>query len=107
MATLIENQFLLNADGSVPAGVDPVRMQQLGIRMVVPQEPPHEYGFIAQEQEPLMGSDGRWYQQWTMVPYVAPEPVEVDSAALNTTLMDAIAALPDDTKQALLQALGQ
>lgn len=66
-------QFLLNPDGSLPAGVDVAVLEAEGIPLVLPTPVPHLYGMVAVEQEPEQGPDGVWRQVWTLEP-APPEP---------------------------------
>jgi hypothetical protein len=63
-------QFLLNADGSIPANVNVEALQAAGIPLVLPTPMPRESGMVAVEQEPQI-IDGVWKQVWTLEP--APE----------------------------------
>ena len=65
-------QFLLNADGSIPANVNVQALQEAGIPLVLPTPMPREPGMIAVEQEPEQDADGIWRQVWLLEP--APEP---------------------------------
>ena len=64
-------QFLLNADGSLPANVNVETLQAAGIPLVLPTPMPRESGMVAVEQEPQI-IDGVWKQMWTLE--IAPEP---------------------------------
>ena len=63
-------QFLLNADGSLPANVNVQALEETGIPLVLPTPMPRQGGMIAVEQEPQQ-IDGVWKQVWTLEP--APE----------------------------------
>lgn len=64
-------QFLLNADGSLPANVNVQALEEAGIPLVLPTPMPRQGGMVAVEQEPQQ-IDGVWKQVWTLEP--APEP---------------------------------
>ena len=64
-------QFLLNADGSLPANVNVETLQAAGIPLVLPTPMPRQGGMVAVEQEPQI-IDGVWKQMWTLE--IAPEP---------------------------------
>ena len=68
-------QFLLNADGSVPANVNVALLEAEGIPLVLPTQRwrPAE-GFMLEEADPVLGEDGVWRQQWVEVPAPEPEP---------------------------------
>lgn len=68
-------QFLLNADGSIPANVNVQALQEAGIPLVLPTPMPRESGMIAVEQEPQQ-IDGVWRQVWALQPAPEPEPEE-------------------------------
>jgi hypothetical protein len=61
-------QFLLNADGSVPANVNLQALQDAGIPLVLPTPMPRTPGMVAVEQEPQQNNDGIWRQMWTLEP---------------------------------------
>jgi hypothetical protein len=61
-------QFLLNADGSLPANVNVEALQAAGIPLVLPTPMPRESGMIAVEQEPQQDEQGIWHQVWTLEP---------------------------------------
>lgn len=67
-------QFLLNPDGSLPAGANVDALAAEGIPLVLPTPVPREPGMVAVEQEPEQGPDGVWRQVWTLEPAPAPEP---------------------------------
>ena len=58
-------QFLLNADGSIPANVNIQALQEAGIPLVLPTPMPRKPGMIAVEQEPQQ-IDGVWRQIWEL-----------------------------------------
>ncbi len=60
-------QFLLNADGSIPANVNVQALQDAGIPLVMPTTMPRQSGMVAVEQEPQQ-IDGVWKQVWTLEP---------------------------------------
>ena len=69
-------QFLLNPNGTLPAGVDAAALQAAGVRFVMPTSPPTTSpGMIAQDTEPEL-INGIWHQRWTEVP--APPQVSED-----------------------------
>lgn len=68
-------QFLLNADGTVPANTNLQVLEEFQIPLVMPTPMPREGGMVAVEQEPQQDEQGIWRQVWTLEP--APEP-EVD-----------------------------
>lgn len=65
-------QFLLNADGSLPANVNVQALEEAGIPLVLPTPMPRQSGMVAVEQEPQQ-IDGVWKQVWTLEPAPAPE----------------------------------
>lgn len=67
-------QFLLNADGSVPANINLQALQEAGIPLVMPTPMPRESGMVAVEQEPQQDADGIWRQVWTLE--TQPEIIE-------------------------------
>jgi hypothetical protein len=71
-------QILLNADGSLPAGIDLQRAALLGLRLVRPVDPPPaDPGMMVVEGEPqLLGEV--WWQVWTQVPAPAEPPLLPD-----------------------------
>jgi hypothetical protein len=68
-------QFLLNPDGSVPAGANVARLLELGIPLVLPTPRwrPAD-GMMLAEGEPQQDADGIWRQVWVEVPVPASEP---------------------------------
>lgn len=68
-------QFLLNADGSIPANVNVQALQEAGIPLVLPTPMPRESGMLTVEQEPQQ-IDGVWRQVWALEPAPEPEPEE-------------------------------
>lgn len=66
-------QFLLNADGSIPANVNVDALQSAGIPLVLPTPMPRNPGMVAVEQEPQL-VNGVWVQVWLEVP--VPETTE-------------------------------
>lgn len=60
-------QFLLNPDGSVPAGVDVELLRAEGVVLVVPTAMPRTAGMVAVEQPPVQDADGVWRQVWVEV----------------------------------------
>ncbi len=59
-------QFLLNADGSIPANANVELLQAEGIPLVMPTPMPRQSGMVAVEQEPQQDADGVWRQVWVM-----------------------------------------
>jgi len=59
-------QFLLNADGSIPANANIELLQAEGIPLVMPTPMPRQSGMVAVEQEPQQDADGVWRQVWVM-----------------------------------------
>lgn len=90
-------QFLLNPDGSVPANVNVVALEEAGIPLVMPTEVPKVPGMIAVEQEPQQDENGVWRQVWSLEP--SPEQPVIDTAA------DPLASLTPEQKQALIALL--
>ena len=70
-----QKQFLLNADGSIPANVNVEALQAAGIPLVFPTPMPRQGGMIAVEQEPQQ-IDGVWRQVWTLEPAPESEIIE-------------------------------
>jgi len=70
-------QFLLNADGSIPANTNVALLEAEGIPLVLPTPRwrPLE-GMVLQEADPIQ-VDGVWRQVWVEV--ITPEP-EFESA---------------------------
>lgn len=67
-------QFLLNADGSVPEGIDVTLLEAAGVPLVLPTEQWHPApGFMLEERDPKQDNQGVWRQVWAEVP--APEPI--------------------------------
>jgi hypothetical protein len=60
-------QFLLNADGSIPANVNVQALEEAGIPLVLPTPMSRQGGMVAVEQEPQQ-IDGVWKQVWTLEP---------------------------------------
>lgn len=98
----VEGQFLLNPDGSMPGGVDLQTLISNNIRLVIPQEPPRQWGYRAQELPAQLGADGQYYQQWQLVPHEEPEAIPQD---VTQMLIDTLQSMPADTRAALLAAL--
>jgi len=65
-------QFLLNADGSIPANTNVALLEAEGIPLVLPTPRwrPAE-GMVLQEADPVQ-VDGVWRQVWVL--QLAPEP---------------------------------
>lgn len=99
----VEGQFLLNPDGSVPGGVDLQILINNNIKLVIPQEPPRQWGYRAQELPAQLGADGRYYQQWHLV--VHEEPSADVPQDVTQMLIDTLQSMPADTRAALLAAL--
>jgi hypothetical protein len=71
-------QFLLNADGSIPANVNVQALQEAGIQLVLPTTMPRKSGMVAVEQDPEL-VDGAWRQVWVLEPapvQLPEEPIE-------------------------------
>lgn len=93
-------QFLLNADGTIPANINVELLQAEGIPLVLPTPMPRESGMVAVEQEPEQDADGVWRQIWTLEP--APEPdVQLEQPP------DPLFNLTYEQKSALLALLQQ
>ena len=60
-------QFLLNPDGSVPAGTNLQAILDSGIPLVLPTPMPRTPGMIAIEQDPAQDENGVWRQVWVEV----------------------------------------
>lgn len=108
-ADQIQNQFLLNHDGTVPEGTDLEALAAHNIRLVIPQDPPSAPGMRPRELEPELRDDGKWYQRWDLV-----ERVEVDVSGpvvlpeeVTDLLIQSIIGLPAETREALLAVLQQ
>lgn len=69
-------QFLLNADGSLPANVNVQALEEAGIPLVLPTPMPRQGGMVAIEQEPQQ-IDGVWKQVWVLEPAPAQDEIEV------------------------------
>jgi hypothetical protein len=67
-------QFLLNADGSIPANVNVQALHDAGIPLVLPTLMPRESGMVAVELDPQQDADGVWRQVWVLEP--TPEQQE-------------------------------
>ena len=67
-------QFLLNPDGSLPAGANVAVLEAEGIPLVLPTPVPRVDGMVAVEQEPEQGPDRVWRQVWALQPVPQPEP---------------------------------
>lgn len=94
-------QFLLNADGSIPAGTNLAKLEADGIPLVLPTQVPREPGMVAVEQDPQLGEDGVWRQVWVLepAPIVEPAPEQVDPlAALTVEQKAALLALLTSTE---------
>lgn len=92
-------QFLLNADGTIPAGADVGRLIAEGIPLVLPTAMPRQTGMVAVEQEPQRDAIGVWRQVWVLEPAPEPEPEPVPES------QDPLATLTDEQKAALLALL--
>jgi hypothetical protein len=67
-------QFLLNPDGSIPAGVNVSVLEAQGITMVLPTPRPNPRpGFAVTEGSPVF-DDGMWRQTWVEVELPPPPP---------------------------------
>lgn len=73
------NQFLLNADGSMPAGSAPRAVyESLGIPLVRPVPPPAANAeYMAVEVDAVADSEGVLWQTWVLELRPAPEPEPV------------------------------
>jgi hypothetical protein len=96
-------QFLLNADGTIPAGADVGRLLAEGIPFVLPTPMPRQPGMVAVEKDPQQDGEGVWRQVWTLEP--APEHQELEPAAPDP--FDLLATLTDEQRAALLALLTQ
>ena len=68
-------QFLLNPDGSVPAGTRVDLLLQAGIPLVLPTPRWRTaQGMMLEEADPQQDADGIWRQVWVEVPVPPPEP---------------------------------
>jgi hypothetical protein len=92
-------QFLLNADGSIPANVNVQALQEAGIPLVLPTPVPRTPGMMPVEQEPEL-FDGVWRQVWVEEPAPEPEPEPKKP-------VDLLASLTAEQKTALLALLQQ
>lgn len=72
-------QFLLNPDGSVPAGANIEHLEAQGIPLVMPTPMPRVYGMVAVEQEPQQDENGVWHQVWALEPEPEPEQQSIVS----------------------------
>lgn len=90
-------QFLLNADGTAPVGIDLARLIAEGIPLVLPTKRPVQPDMVAMEQDPQLGADGVWRQVWTLEPAPPAEPVPEQ--------LDLLAGLTDEQKGALIALL--
>lgn len=61
-------QFILNADGTAPSGVNIALLIAQNVPLVLPTPAPSEPDMIAVEQEPQQDADGFWRQVWTLEP---------------------------------------
>lgn len=69
-------QFLLNQDGSIPAGADVAALLAAGVRLVVPTSRPRpSVGMMVVDTEPEL-KNGVWYQCWKEVPAPKEEDVQ-------------------------------
>lgn len=68
-------QFLLNADGSVPANANLEALAAAGIPLTMPTERwrPAD-GMMLEERDPVQDADGVWRQVWVEVLAPKPEP---------------------------------
>ena len=73
------NQFLLNADGTMPAGSEPRAVyESLGIPLVRPVAPPaSDADYMAVEVDAVADGEGVLWQTWSLVARPEPEPVPV------------------------------
>lgn len=73
-------QFLLNSDGSIPAGANIAALLEAGIPLVLPTPRwrPAE-GMVLEERDPQRDAQGVWRQVWVEVqappPPAAEDPV--------------------------------
>jgi len=96
-------QFLLNADGTIPAGADVGRLLAKGIPLVIPTPMPRQPGMVAVEKDPQQDGEGVWRQVWELVS--DPEPQELQPT--TTEPLDLLATLTNEQKAALLALLTQ
>lgn len=74
-------QFLLNPDGSIPAGARLDILIAEGIPLVLPTERwTPKPGFMLEERDPVQDEDGVWRQTWVEVAVPEPLPQEVTNA---------------------------
>lgn len=103
------NQFLLNPDGSMPAGSAPRAVyESLGIPLVRPVQPPAgDTEYMAVEVDAVADSEGVLWQTWVLEPRPAPEPEPVPEVISRFQARAALLqmGLLDDA-EALGQAIG-
>lgn len=71
-------QFLLNADGSIPANTNVALLEAEGIPLVLPT--PRwipKAGMMLEEAEPLKGNKG-WTQVWIEIPIPVIENIQTE-----------------------------
>ena len=99
-------QFLLNADGTVPAATDAAVLLATGVTLVMPTAPPPcTAGYVAQDTDPEL-VDGVWYQRWEIIPHPDADRV-VDNTSTN--IAELFASLTPEQIAALstvIQSLG-
>ena len=89
-------QFLLNPDGTIPAGANVELLKAEGIPLVLPTPIPTAPGMVAVEQEPQEDANGVWRQVWALEPAPKSEPEQAP---------DPLASLTPEQKTALLALL--
>lgn len=94
----MRRQFLLNPDGSAPAGADVPLLEAAGIALVLPAPMPYQPGMVAVEQDAQQDEHGVWRQVWVLE--LAPEPPDRPE-----TTSDPLASLTSEQKAALLALL--
>ena len=94
----MRRQFLLNPDGSAPAGADVPLLEAAGIAVVLPAPMPYQPGMVAVEQDAQQHEHGVWRQVWVLEP--APELTRHPETA-----SDPVASLTPGQKAALLALL--
>ena len=100
MVMHMPKQFLLNPDGTIPAGANVELLEAEGIPLVLPTPRPTAPDMVAVEQEPQQDADGVWRQVWMLEHAPEPEPAPEPPA-------DPLANLTDEQKAALLALLQQ
>jgi hypothetical protein len=72
-------QFLLNPDGSIPAGANIAALLEAGVPLVLPTPRwrPAD-GMTLEEREPQRDEQGVWRQVWVEVAVPPPSDVAID-----------------------------